>query len=302
MQRANNEGIGPLVPREWMRLMPAPPALSSDGLGWRHLCAYRVKYPARFQVRLPAVGSHFLSCHLRNPCQLSTRWNGVLRRSRSVPGESIIMSANQENSWEGTGEIDELQIFLDPELLREAAAEIGDQDVTLVEGIGIRDPVLSVIASRLVEELTFPGRSCGVLGDAMAHALTAQLLSRHSNFRSDAVMRRIDMPAHKQRAAIDYIEAHLSQDLSIESMAAAIGMSAFRFARGFKEGTGRSPHQYLIERRVELAKDLLRSTDHKLVDIAHTVGFASQSHFAAVFRQRCRMTPRGYREMTRIGR
>jgi len=38
-------------------------------------------------------------------------------------------------------------------------------------------------------------------------------------------------------------------------------MSAFRFARGFKKETGRSPHQFLLERRVEFAKDLLRSTD-----------------------------------------
>jgi AraC family transcriptional regulator len=299
MQTANAQGAKSLVPPEWMRLMPAPPALSSDGLGWRYLCAYRVKYPARFQIQLPAVGGHFLSCHLRNPCQLTTRWNGTLRRSRSVPGESIIMSANQENSWEGTGEIDELQIFLDPELLRAAAAEIGNRGVALVEGIGIRDPMLSAIAARLVEELSHPGSSCRLVGDSMAHALTAQLLSRHTNFRSATVMRRIDMPAHKVRAAIGYIDAHLSQELSIDSMATAIGMSAFRFARGFKEETGRSPHQYLVERRIEFAKDLLRSTDHKVVEIAQTVGFASQSHFAAVFRQRCRMTPNGYRELTR---
>ena len=135
----------------------------------------------------------------------------------------------------------------------------------------------------------------------MAHALTAQLLSRHSNFRSAAVMRRIDMPAHKLRAAIDYIEAHLNQELSIGLMAVAVGMSAFRFARGFKAGTGRSPHQYLIERRVELAKDLLRSTDHKLIDIATNCRLHQPESLCRGV-QRCRMTPRGYREMTRLGR
>ncbi len=300
MHPANAAATSSLMPPEWMRQMPTPPMMSSELLRWRRICAYRFKHPAQFQIQLPAAGGHFLSAHLNNPCQLSARWNGMLRRSRSLPGESIIMCANQENSWEGTGEIDELQIFIDPELLLEAAAELSDKAFWLVEGIGIRDPMISVIAARIVEELTNPGDSCQLVGDAMAHALTAQLLSRHSNFRAVSVMQRIDMPVHKVRAAIDYIEAHLSHDLSIDLIAAAVNMSSFRFARGFKKATGHSPHQFLLERRIELAKDMLRSTDYKLADVAQTVGFANQSHFAAVFRQRCQMTPKAYRNLTRF--
>jgi len=289
----------PLVPPEWMRSMPTPPLLSSELLGWRHICAYRFKHPARFQIQLPAASGHFLSAHLNNPCQLLARWNGTPRRIRSLPGDLIVMRANQENSWEGSGEIDELQIFIDPRLLVEAAAELSDKTFGLVEGIGIRDPLVSAIATRIVEELSNPGSSSQLVGDAMAHALTAQLVSRHSNFRAVTALQRIDMPAHKVRAAIEYIEAHLNHDLSIDLIAAAVNMSAFRFARGFKKETGRSPHQFLLERRVEYAKDLLRSTDRKLVDIAQSVGFANQSHFAAVFRQRCQMTPMAYRVLTR---
>lgn len=279
--------------------MPTPPLLSSELLGWRHICAYRFKHPARFQIQLPAASGHFLSAHLNNPCQLWARWNGTPRRVRSLPGDVIIMRAHQENSWEGSGDIDELQIFIDPGMLLEAAAELSDRTFGLVEGIGIRDPMISAVATRLVEELSNPGGSSQLVGDAMAHALTAQLLSRHSNFRPLAALQRIDMPAHKVRAAIEYIEAHLNQGLSIDVIAAAVNMSAFRFARGFKKQTGRSPHQFLLERRVEVAKDLLRATDQKLADIAQSVGFANQSHFATVFRQRCRMTPIAYRALTR---
>lgn len=298
MHTASLATTNPLVPSEWMRRMPTTPVLSSEAVRWQRICAYRFKHPARFKIQLPAAGGHFLSAHLDNPCQLLARWNGMLRRSRSLPGDSIIMCANQENSWEGSGEIDELQIFVDPGLLLEAAAELSDKTFGLVEGIGIRDPVISIIAVRLVEELSNPSGSCRLVGDAMAHALTAQLLSRHSNFRSVTAMQRIDMPSHKVRAAIDYIEIYLSHDLSIDSIAAAVNMSSFRFARGFKKATGRSPHQFLLERRIERAKDLLRSTGRKLADIAQAVGFANQSHFAAVFRQRCQMTPKAYRDLT----
>lgn len=289
----------PLVPREWMQLWPSTPLLSSDALGWRRIAAYRVKYPGAFQMTLPATGGHFLSAHLNNSCQLSTRWNGTLRTGRSNPGETMIMSANQENSWDGIGEIDELQIFLDPGLLAEAAAEVSDKPVQLVEGIGIRDAVVSVVATRLVEELARPGKCSRLLGDSMAHALTAQLLSNHSNLRAAPAVHRIDMPVHKLRTAIDYIETHLQGDLSIELIAAVVNMSSFRLARGFKKATGRSPHQFIVERRIERAKDLLRSTDRKLVFIARTVGFATPSHFTAVFKQRCNVTPTGYRDQAR---
>jgi len=295
----NAAATNSLVPPEWMRSMPTPALLSSELLGWRHIGAYRFKHPAQFQIQLPAAGGHFLSAHLNNPCQLSARWNGTPRRIRSLPGDLIIMRANQENAWEGSGEIDELQIFIDPRLLVDAAAEFSDKTFGLLEGIGIRDPMVSAIAARIVEELSNPGGGSKLVGEAMAHALTAQLLSRHSNFCPVTAMQRIDIPAHKVRAAIDYIEAHLHQDLSIDLIAAAVQMSAFRFARGFKKETGRSPHQFLLERRVEFAKDLLRSTDRKLADIAQSAGFANQSHFAAVFRQRCQMTPMAYRVQTR---
>jgi AraC family transcriptional regulator len=282
--------------------MPTPPLLSSELLCWGNICAYRFKHPARFQIQLPAAGGHFLSAHLNTPCQLWARWNGTPRRMRSLPGDSIIMCANQENSWQGSGDIDELQIFIDPRLLVEAAAEFSDKTFGLVEGIGIRDPMVSVIAARIVEELSNPSSAGRLVGDAMAHALTAQLLSRHSNFRAVTAMQRIDLPTHKVRAAIEYIEAHLSRDLSIDLIAAAVNMSAFRFARGFKKATGSSPHQFLLERRVEFAKNLLRSTDQKLADIAHAAGFANHSHFAQVFRRRCQMTPMAYRVLTRSSR
>lgn len=288
-----------IVPSEWMRLMPSNPLLSSDSLGWQRISVYRVKYPARFSVDLPPVRGPFLSAHLRNPCQLSTRWNGKLRRSRSLPGETIIMSANQENSWAGDGEIDELQMFLDPVLIQDAAAEISDRNVDLLEGIGIRDPVMAALAGRLVEELSNPGRCSSMIGDAMAHALTAQLLSRHSNLRGATSIARIDMPAHKVRSAIEYIETHLGDDVSIEAVASALGMSSFRFARGFARSTGQSPHQFLVARRIEVAKDLLRSSDRSLADVARTVGFSTQSHFTVVFGKRCQMTPLAYRRLMR---
>lgn len=284
-----------LVPTEWMRLMPAEPVLSSENAGWGKLSAFRVKNPLRSQLHLPAAGGHFISAHLFNPCQISARWNGTPRRSRSIPGDTIIMSAHQENFWEWTGEIDELQMFLDPTLFADSAAEITDRPVRLVEGIGIRDGFIAAIAAQLVEELSNPGACSRLFGDSVAHALAAQLLRRHSTIVSTAALERVDIPSHKVRAAIEFILSRLGENISIDAIAAAVHMSSFRFARGFKKATGQSPHRFVIEKRIELAKHLLRTTDQKLADIARAAGFATQSHFTTAFRRHSHATPAAYR-------
>jgi AraC family transcriptional regulator len=76
-------------------------------------------------------------------------------------------------------------------------------------------------------------------------------------------------------------------------------MSPFRFARAFKKATGQSPRQYVIHRRIERAKALLRAGDQDLAQIAQRVGFSTQSHFTDVFRRLCGTTPARYRDTCR---
>ena len=78
-------------------------------------------------------------------------------------------------------------------------------------------------------------------------------------------------------------------------------MSAFHFARLFKQSTGVPPHRYLVERRIARAKELL-TTDHlSVAEIARAVGFRTASHFATVFHRAAGMTPTAYRSATQEG-
>jgi len=288
-----------LRPEDWMKLMPRPPHLSSAALGWPHLQAYRLANPPRWQLDLPPINHHFIVAHLSNPCQMSTRWNGLERRSRSVPGNIMIMSANQGSYWEWKGEIEELHIFLDPEILTAAAQEIGDRPVHLLDGIGIVDMAILDIALKINAELTQPGVCARLFAQSMTHCLALQLLRRHSSVGASETIERLDIPPHRLRAALEYIEAHLCEDVSLAAIAAAANLSTFRFARGFRKVTGQAPHQYVIGRRLERARDLLRTTDEPIAEVARRVGFATQSHFTAVFSKRCGLPPRRYRECSR---
>ena len=96
--------------------------------------------------------------------------------------------------------------------------------------------------------------------------------------------------------ALEAIEANLSGGLSVAEVAAAAAISPFRLSHGFKKATGVSLHQYVIQRRIEHAKVMLRTTADPIADIAAAVGFASQSHFTTVFKRVTGATPRVYRD------
>ena len=94
---------------------------------------------------------------------------------------------------------------------------------------------------------------------------------------------------------LDYIEANLEGDLSIERMAAIACLSRFHFARSFRQAVGQSPHRYVSGKRLERAKALLMHGDRPLVDIALALSFSSQANFTRAFRQATGQAPGQYR-------
>jgi AraC family transcriptional regulator len=211
----------------------------------------------------------------------------------------MLMTAGQESLWHCSSAIDELHVFLEPAVVNEVATEIGRPQFELIDGVAIADPVLTELARQLLAEIESPGLGTRLFADTAARALALQLLRRHSTAGLPQPTERVEMTPRQLRAALDFIESNLDADLTLESISAAPAMSPFRFARAFRRAIGQSPRQYVIARRIERAKELLRATEADLAEIANQVGFATQSHFTAVFRRRCGTTPKRYRDQCR---
>jgi len=94
---------------------------------------------------------------------------------------------------------------------------------------------------------------------------------------------------------LDYIHAHLDRDLSLAELAEVINISPTYFASLFKQAIEVSPHQYVVQQRVERAKLMLSKTDLAIADIALQVGFSSQSHLNQQFKRLTGMTPKQVR-------
>ncbi len=98
------------------------------------------------------------------------------------------------------------------------------------------------------------------------------------------------------RRLMEFIEANLDGDLSLEKMAADVGISPLYLPRAFKAAFGQSPHQYVLRRRIERAKELLRDTATPVVDVALASGFSSQSHLSNWFLRLVGVSPAAYRK------
>jgi AraC family transcriptional regulator len=114
---------------------------------------------------------------------------------------------------------------------------------------------------------------------------------------------RLDvLRGERLRAVVEYIRAHLDARLTLGHLAGVARLSPCHFARLFKNSTGLPPHQYVIARRVERAKDLLRGEGRlPLAEVAAEVGFCSQSHLTRHFKRLVGVTPRRFRSSARNG-
>ena len=99
------------------------------------------------------------------------------------------------------------------------------------------------------------------------------------------------------RLARDTINAHLEGELSLGQLAQECRLSVTHFAKAFARSTGISPHRWLMQRRVDVAKDLMLTTDSSLAEISLKCGFSDQSHFTKVFAETTGETPGRWRQI-----
>jgi AraC family transcriptional regulator len=92
-----------------------------------------------------------------------------------------------------------------------------------------------------------------------------------------------------------YVRNHLGENISVEDLAAEVGLSSHYFTETFRRTIGVTPYRYLSNQRIEKSKELLRQGKHSIGKIAKTVGFSSHKQFSSHFRKVVGVTPAQYR-------
>jgi AraC family transcriptional regulator len=193
-----------------------------------------------------------------------------------------------------------LVVALAPELVAQARGDAeGAGAVEFDELHAIEDAQIERIANALEAEARGGFRSGRVYGESMGAALAAHLVSRYSSRRSRAREHTGGLSPCRLRRVLGYIDENLSGDVCLDALARIAGLSQHRFAHNFKRATGQPPHQFVIRRRIERAKPLLRDTDETIATVTYALGFSNPSRFTYLFRRETGVTPSRYRKSFR---
>jgi AraC family transcriptional regulator len=180
------------------------------------------------------------------------------------------------------------------------AFEIDAARVSLPALDGLDIPPRRTAMLAVNDELTAGAAGDRLAAEALANLLAVHLIRNVTAPGSPARRAQGALPRKKLRTVTEYVEEHRA-GLSLEQMAAATHLSPFHFARQFKAATGLPPHQYVIARRVERARQLLQTdSDFPLAEVAASAGFSDQNQLSHHIKRLVGVTPGQYRKSSRI--
>jgi len=285
-------------------LVPFAATASSDGLGWEGVEAARFCGAPGSEVDSPPLPYHWLVLIRRPPVELDLRFDGVERHVPPPAGSILLAPAGCPVHWRWRGCKDSLHIHLDPALVDRVAAEVFDLDpagLTVPPLDGLDLPQLRAAMDAVDAELSARDAGGPLAAESLANVLAVQLVRHLLAPRRPARTRDGALPRGRLRAVVDYIEARLDAGPTLDDIAAVARLSPYHFARQFKAATGLPPHQYVIARRVERAKQFLQGDGGRsLAEVAAQAGFSDQSQFSQHFKRLVGVTPGQFRMSARI--
>ncbi|MEM9274610.1 MAG: AraC family transcriptional regulator [Cyanobacteria bacterium P01_F01_bin.143] len=191
-----------------------------------------------------------------------------------------------------------LRMRLKTQFIQNTARETLERDcdcLALIPECQIRNPQIEAIAMMLLAEMQQEQVTNKLYIDSLTNVLAVNLLRNHAASKPRVPIYEGGLPPRQLEQVLDYIDAHLAQNIKLADLARLLDISQFHFSRLFKQSLGTTPHKYLSQQRVERAKQLLSKTDQAIIDIALECGFSSHSHLSKQFRQFTGMTPKAYR-------
>jgi len=197
--------------------------------------------------------------------------------------------------WLGTHGLESLILTISDPALRAANDGISG-DVELRAGHKLADARLGALVAAVNAERVAGFPSGRLFLDSIELALAVVVINDYALRRPSPRIYRGGLTPARLRKVVELVHAKMDGDLSLEELADAAGLSITHFSQMFRESTGQSPHQFVLQRRIERAKEMLRAAESCILDVAVACGFKSQEHFARVFRKVCRASPTEYRQ------
>lgn len=233
--------------------------------------------------------------------------DGTRRRVHHTAGTVTFLPAGHAVSWriDAPREMAHVHLYLPPQLFPAGFADTAPDGVAdpapAATLIGAADPWLGHYVNLLLAEV----ESCSRLGTLESSAFlqeTGPLVVQHLIAASRRAPPRRPSRVSPLRPALlsrieQFVDERLSADIPLEQLAAIASLSVDHFVRAFDQAIGMTPHHYLVERRLERSRALLRDSSLAVGEIAQACGFSSPTHFSVMFHRRYGISPSRYRRL-----
>lgn len=279
-------------------LIARPPLHSSAASSHWHGMILEVHRADAEYVRPDLKSSSNLIHVFTGPVRHEWHVDGRLHRVNSGSGSVLIVPNGLEASvqvWRTRPDTQWI-LELDPATLEQRIAEsLGGSRLELVPHFDVTDSQLLRLLQTLHADVVSGSPAGSLFGETIGAALALHLAQHYSTMSQATRNLAGGIAEGPLRRVLEYIQANLEGDLHLPELAEIADLSTFHFAKLFKRSTGCSPHQFVLQRRLERAKELLRNPHISLSEVSLRAGFADQSHLSNVFRRFVGLTPARFR-------
>ena len=286
-----------VAPEHWYATLPMPSLAGEVESGLAvMLRSYR---GTSALMEKPALTDDLVCVH-QGSAKRVHRWEAGTHRCWDVPQDAVsLIPRLRANRWRTEGPIAFTHVTLSGGLLARTVREEFDRDpsnLAVIDQVGVLDPLIVQLVETLSETFrsTLPGR---LYQESLLTALIIRILVRHSSISTPP------RPAHARgglagwqlRRVVEYMAAHLAQDVGAIELLALVGLSRAQFFRAFRQSTGQTPGRYLLSLRLERARHLLAMPDSTVHDVARSVGFRNADSFTHAFKRSTGLSPAAWR-------
>jgi AraC family transcriptional regulator len=235
---------------------------------------------------------HVLATMLRHGAIEVGARRSTMRRVTFQAGEMGFLPRHSER-WVGSGNQERLLLGISDAALR-AAREGIRGTVELGHWCKMVDVRLAALVKAVNAERIAGFPSGRLFLDSVEQALAAALIDAYAGRSHSVRPFRGGLGPARLRTIKELVNAKM-EELTLFEMAQSVELSPAHFSRMFRKSTGETPHQFVLRRKIERAKEMLRAPETRILDVAVACGFKTQQHFARVFRHVCGISPREYR-------
>lgn len=261
---------------------------TSESLGWNDAVLRSMRLnPNPDYFPSPSTANDFLVLVLDGSVHMQGDFpDRGFYREHFTPGSLILVPRNSESDarWDASARALFLEIPRHTMINLAASAAHNDPErIEMRPILNFYDPLLYQLGIALSNELQNASLLGSLYVESIVRTAALHLLRNHSNASIIASVHRGQFTAGQLRVVNEYIYAHLHQKISLSDLATCIHVSVSHFERMFRATLHRPPYRYVLERRIEKAKILLRLGTVSLADVSAECGFANQSHFTKHF-------------------